>query len=133
MPGKRKQPEQALQITCVEWLALLEAQGRLMYAHVPNGGARSASEGSRLKKMGVRPGFPDLILIFPGGRSAYVEMKAGTGKLSPDQGHWYDSLVFHGHSYYVCRSLEEMQQIVAGMEALKSEQVKQIPFIGKVS
>lgn len=54
---------------------------------VPNGGRRSKIEASIMKGEGVRPGVPDLILPVArgGAHGFFLEMKAGDGRLSPQQ------------------------------------------------
>lgn len=51
-----------------------------MYA-VPNGGARSASQGSILKAEGVKSGVADICLPYPasGYHGLYIEMKRADG------------------------------------------------------
>lgn len=79
----RQRPEEALQ------MAVMTAIGRLapnVYAFaIPNGGLRSKLEAIRFKAMGVKRGIPDLALILSDGSTAYVELKAGKGKLRPEQ------------------------------------------------
>lgn len=62
--------------------------------HIPNGGSRDPVEGMHLKRQGVRRGVPDLHLPVARGsyHSLYIEMKADTGKASPDQVWWLDKL-----------------------------------------
>lgn len=43
------------------------------------------TEGVRLKAAGVKRGVPDLMLILSSGEVAFIEVKAGKGKLSADQ------------------------------------------------
>lgn len=54
---------------------------------VPNGGARDAITGARLKAEGVRPGALDLILAKPVGpySGLFIEMKVGYNKPSSNQ------------------------------------------------
>lgn len=62
----------------------LAAQAGVFFFHPANGEARSARTGARLKRMGTRPGVPDLVLIIEG----YVyglELKARGGRLSAAQ------------------------------------------------
>lgn len=50
--------------------------------HVPNGGARSKTEGLKFKQMGVTPGVPDLIVAE---WKTVIEMKEGEGRLTAEQ------------------------------------------------
>lgn len=58
--------------------------------HSPNGGQRSAFTGAQLKAMGVKRGFPDLILPIRRGEhpGLAIEMKSADGTLQPDQKAW---------------------------------------------
>jgi hypothetical protein len=61
-----KRTEQALQINLVSALRLMLPEPWLV-VHVPNGGGRSKAEAGIFKAMGVLAGFPDLLVIGPGG------------------------------------------------------------------
>lgn len=76
-----------------------------LYA-VPNGGARDAITGSRLKDEGVRRGALDLNLAKPIGKYAglFLEMKVGVNKPSPDQLAFIDYLESVGYKCAVCWS-----------------------------
>ncbi len=67
---------------------------RIYAAHAPNGSVLAgdakarAIQSNALKKAGVRPGFPDLILIkrdSQGSRIGFFEIKREGGKMSPEQ------------------------------------------------
>lgn len=55
---------------------LPEAIRDLTY-HPANGGKRNPREAAKFKKMGVRPGIPDIVLPVPSGKypSLYIELK----------------------------------------------------------
>lgn len=53
-------------------------------ASIPNGGGRSAAEGANLKVQGLLAGMPDLVVVLPG-RTVWIEMKFGNGRLSEAQ------------------------------------------------
>jgi hypothetical protein len=73
--------------------------------HVPNGGARDAITGARLKRAGVKRGVPDLFLLVP--RSPYhglvIELKTEIGLLSVEQKWWIDRLRARGLRVEVCK------------------------------
>lgn len=81
--------------------------------HSPNegnrGGTAGVVDGGRRKRMGVLPGFPDLVLIVDK-RHYYIEVKAPGGKLSPSQRRFRDHVEF----YQVARSIDDVRQILAG-------------------
>ena len=73
---KLRTSEEQEQVVLASWL---DARG-LLWCHVPNGGQRSKATGSRLKRMGVKAGVPD-ILIF-GRLNIAIELKRADGALS---------------------------------------------------
>jgi hypothetical protein len=80
---RRQQPEAQLQRALIDhlrWRAPLDC----WFAHIPNGGARTLVEGSIFKRLGVRPGAPDLLIV-SAGRPIFVECKAPGRKLSAAQ------------------------------------------------
>ena len=109
------QEEHNLQCACVKWFAYQhpELQG-LLFA-VPNGSYRTKATAGKLKAEGVVPGVADLILLVPhipeGCRYMWhalcIEMKAKTGRQSPEQGLWQLKVEKYGYKYAVCRSLDD--------------------------
>lgn len=89
--------------------------------HIPNEGKRSQSYGARLKRMGMKKGFPDL--FFPISRSGYhglfIEMKYGKGKLTDDQKEWLGRLIDNGYACYVCYSADEAIRIIKNYGKMK--------------
>lgn len=77
--------------------------------HIPNGGARDAITGARLKAEGVKPGVPDLCLPVArqGHTALYVEMKYGRNKPAPVQEEWLTGLTDLGARCVVCYSAQE--------------------------
>lgn len=88
--------EDAEQEVVVQWL---ERRGVECH-HSPNGGARPSKidkkgnrysvEGQKLKRLGTRPGFSDLIILdpppkVPGAPGAFIEMKALDGDATEEQ------------------------------------------------
>jgi hypothetical protein len=56
-----------------------------LWTHFPAGELRSKATAGRLKRMGVKPGFFDLLLIDPDGQHYWLELKADRGRLSEAQ------------------------------------------------
>ena len=78
--------------------------------HIPNGGKRGKAEAAKLKRMGVKPGVPDLHLpVARGGfNGLYVEMKRlDGGRVSSEQRVWLAALHAAGHCVAVCEGHEQ--------------------------
>ena len=108
--------EEDLQIACVTWFSLQFPSIAKLLHHSPNGGKRNAREAARFKNMGVRAGFPDLILLYPSGgfHSLCIEFKtpSKSSRQTPTQKEWQALAEAHGNKYSVCRSLEDFQQVI---------------------
>lgn len=108
--------EEAEQAKVVKWSHKREVRAlmpalRWMH-HSPNGGVRSAFTGAQMRALGVKKGWPDLVL--PKRSGAYVglviEMKYGKGKESPEQVEWLDFLTDEGWRVSICYSAEEARR-----------------------
>lgn len=75
-----------------------------VYNHTPNEGKRSTTTARILKAMGMKKGFPDLMIYEPKGgfHGLAIEMKAENGKLSKDQKKWLQILESKGYFATVC-------------------------------
>ena len=106
VPARRL--EQDLQRTVAQWLDIQQRLGRLLWYAVPNGGARSKTEAAIFKGLGVKAGVPDIAIVLPGGRAAFIELKAGRAGLSPAQLVFADLIFRIGAEGALCRSLDEV-------------------------
>jgi len=106
-----KRPEQELQQQVARYLKA--AAPHLEWFHVPNSsGNRGAKLGGILKSMGVKPGVPDLVFILPTGRAGFIELKAGTGKLTESQKDFRDRVTETGAFWAEARSVAEVEDIL---------------------
>lgn len=82
--------------------------------HSPNGGKRDAITGGQMKALGVKPGFPDLVLPVATLTHAglAIEMKSETGRASTEQNEWLQHLEANGWSTAIARSAEEGRRIL---------------------
>lgn len=67
-----------------------------------------------------KAGVPDRLVVMPGGRCFFVEMKRPGGKLRPLQTFWKDRLEAQGAGYYV---IDNFDGIEAVMRAVVEESV----------
>jgi len=89
------------QIKLFQWAAAhahLLPELSLLYA-IPNGGHRHISVAKELKASGVKAGVPDICLPVAraGYNALYLELKAKTGKPSPEQKKWLGDLTLSGN------------------------------------
>lgn len=82
----------------------------IIVVHIPNEAKRSAYYGSKMKKMGLRKGFPDL--FFPTARDKYhglmIELKRDTkSKPTKEQIAWISYLTNQGYCAKVCCGIDE--------------------------
>lgn len=115
---KTRHDEDALQKACVRWFDLQYPKLKLLLHHSPNEGLLpgSAREGAKRKEMGVRAGFPDLVLLHPGGCWYYlcIELKTATGRQSPSQKAFEKAVSMSGGCYEIVRSLDGFIRLIRG-------------------
>ena len=99
-------PERNVHIMVADMLARW-ARPEWEWTHFPAGELRPEKTGVLLKRMGTRPGWPDFILLDPGGKCHGLELKRGTNPLTPAQGRIQSSFQVRGCPYEVARSFAE--------------------------
>lgn len=100
--------EEQEHMTLVEWLEL----NKINFFHVPNEGRHKVQYRVKQKRMGVKAGVPDLILVDPPPDKSHVgtaiELKRQKGgRVTPDQAKWLDILRERGWAVAVCRGAGE--------------------------
>lgn len=107
---KINQPEQQLQRAVAQYLdAVLPAD--VVWFHPPNGGFRTKAEAGIFKALGVKPGVPDIVIIWRG-RAYFIELKATDGRLSQSQGEMHIRLQNACTDVYLCRSVDDVRVVV---------------------
>lgn len=94
--------------------------------HIPNGGYRRAFEASILKGMGVKAGCPDILIMWPIGKSAFIELKApdSKGRLSESQKTFHEKLKILGIPCTVCTSIESVGDFLRSIGVPMRETMK---------
>jgi hypothetical protein len=108
LPGARKRRryrEQEVQLAVIEHLRW-RGQPNLFWAHIPNGGARTAIEGAVFKSLDVVAGAPD-ILIIHGGKCFGLELKSEHGRVTPTQTDCHQRMERAGAVVGVVRGVDE--------------------------
>lgn len=103
------------QVTLFAWayMAMAEHPELEWLYHVPNGGFRDARTAAKLKKEGVKPGYPDIGLDIPRGgyHGLRIELKRQSGGvLSKEQKKWLEALKSNGYRAVVCKGFEEARK-----------------------
>ena len=82
---------------------------------IPNGGNRSASEGARFKREGVKAGVPDIFIAHPVSpySGLFIEFKYGKNKPTESQFQMIKELSDAGYRCAVCYSAND------GMDCLR--------------
>lgn len=81
---------------------------------VERGGKRAMMEVARKKRMGMLPGFPDLLLFWRG-HALLIEVKTPSGRLSEAQKALHARLEAQGWPVHVCRSVDDALALARGV------------------
>jgi len=101
---------------CAAFVRWLETQPE-QFTHIANETPTNIIQAARLKRMGVRAGVPDYMLIVRD-RLVFIEMKrTAGGRVSPEQQHWLDVLKLTGAEAHVCEGFREAKQVVSNLLA----------------
>ena len=133
------------QVAVIQWAKAMHTvlpELKLLFA-IPNGGMRPrvkffkkgkivdiSPEGQKLRKEGVQPGVPDLLLPVArhGYHGLFVEMKRNGESQSPAQEAWEALLLDQGYAVSVCHGTDVAIAELSGYLALKAWK----PIGGKV-
>ena len=94
-------------------LDTLRIDGRpLLWMHPPNEGQRNPAYAAELKRRGVKPGVPDVLIFdpppkFPGYRGTAIELKRIGGKATISQFKWLEHLEDRAWAVAVVRGIDE--------------------------
>jgi hypothetical protein len=116
---KRGNPEHKLQVALMDYLAIA-ALPDIHYFAIPNQSNRHIANAAKMKAEGVRAGSPDICVMLPGGKVAWLEMKAPNGQLSAAQKWFRDLAARLGHHWGMAKSVDEALVLLTKWGALKS-------------
>lgn len=113
----RSQAEFRLQCAVADLLTWLAEPGVHWFA-VPNGENRDAITGARLKRMGVKRGEPDIVILH-NKRAIGLELKAEKGRTSPEQKAVAEAWTLAGSRYHVAKGYEEAVEFLGMLGVIK--------------
>lgn len=101
--------EEQEQLALVQWLEL----HKIRYTHVPNEGKHKVQYRAKQKRLGVKPGVPDILIfdrppLYPENVGVAIELKRQKGgRVTPEQTAWLEHLKAMGWAVAVCRGAME--------------------------
>lgn len=101
--------EDKLHIGVIQYLA--HAYPKAIYHHSPNEGKRTPFERYKVKKLGLKKGFPDLIIIHNGVTLA-LELKTIKGSGTYEQYEWLNALYKNGWKSGMAFGFDEATDII---------------------
>jgi VRR-NUC domain len=107
-------PERNIHIMVADTLKRFVKPHRWQWTHIPSGEYRTKQTAGLLERMGVRPGWPDFILINWTGAVYFLELKSEKGFLSEHQQAFFAAMRARGIECAVARSYDEAIKILAG-------------------
>ena len=117
---KLQPTEHQLQASLCEYLDRA-LRPELEYRAIPNGGKRHIGVARKLKREGVRAGTPDIFIMLPEGRIAWLELKIKGGYLSADQKAFRDKAISLDHAWGMARTLDEAIEFLRVIGALRRQ------------
>ena len=121
-----KLTEEAEQTALVLWFERQFPKHAKLMVHIPNGQNVGLVRGYRLKKSGLRKGFPDLALLVPRGAYAglFIEFKTKKGRPTAEQREYVEALKGQGYMATVCYGFEEARSFIESyMKLYKDEEL----------
>jgi hypothetical protein len=111
------EPESKLHIATADTLRK-HCRPEWLWSHFPSGEARNIRTGAKLKKMGLKRGWPDFVLVGPGGQLHGLELKRRDGELTEAQEDFAEKAQAIGVPYAVARTVDEMLAVLQGWGCL---------------
>lgn len=100
-------PERSLHIAIADLLRINTKRTGWWWSHIPSGEYRREETGALLKRMGLRPGMADFLLIAPTAQHFWMEVKAGLEDLNEDQEQFAKMCRARGVPFVVVRRFEK--------------------------
>lgn len=87
---------------------------KLIPFHVPNGGYRAAKEGAKFKRLGVKSGVSDIIILEPNKEKfgLMIELKVQGGKLQDSQIEFLQKSQSKGYETAVVWNFDAFQELI---------------------
>lgn len=104
--------ESQFQKAAMEYLRLVLLPPAFAF-HVPNEGKRSKWVGAELKKQGMLPGAPDILIFYPTGKVLGFELKSASGTMTQSQKDFQAMAGQCGVPVTTIRTIDELEQTLS--------------------
>lgn len=108
---KRQHPEAALHRAVAKYLDDALPKSHAWNTFPAGGGGKI--RGAQLRAMGLKPGWPDIVIFSPDGVTYWIELKSPKGRLSKEQTFTHRKLLSLGHVITIARSLIDVVRFLA--------------------
>lgn len=116
--------EEAIQTQAADYLDRFLPDDALFW-HTPNGGLRNKIVAAKLKAQGVKPGVPDICILWRG-HLTFVEIKPPGGYASDAQRAFRDRATAQGVGWYLCRSLDQVAEVCEQLYPMKARLARSV-------
>jgi hypothetical protein len=106
--------EQRTHIAIVAYLRAVLPEPCMVW-HPANGGLRTRREAALFKALGVLAGVPDLVVMAPGRQCLFLEVKASTGRESPEQKAFSENARAMGFTCATVRSIDDVRKTLRAL------------------
>jgi VRR-NUC domain len=89
------------------------------FTHFPSGELRDKITAARLKRMGLKPGWPDFVLLSPASLAHFLELKRRGEHLSDRQDEFAGWCAAHGYPFAVADNFDAALAILKGWSAVR--------------
>ena len=101
--------EDQLKHSIANLLDAILPEDQVLWSHFPAGGYElTPAARARLYRLGLKRGFPDILLCYSLGRILWLEVKTPTGVVSPAQRKVHLGLKKQGHNVVIVRRIEDV-------------------------
>tara|TARA_R110002020_G_scaffold462012_1_gene681273 strand:- start:148 stop:498 length:351 start_codon:yes stop_codon:yes gene_type:complete len=112
--------EAQLQNLVADYLRVALPDGSVFH-HSPNEGKSHVAHRIKLKKAGMRTGWPDLEIFCPNTKPIFIELKVGRNRVTPQQNETLNNLASCGCVTAVCKTLDEVRKVIEKIVTLKEK------------
>jgi hypothetical protein len=91
------------------------------WTHIASGELRDKRTAVKLKRMGLRPGWPDFVLVSPRGQMHCLELKRAGESLSDDQENFKFWSIRHGVPFVVAYAIDDILAASVAWRCLRDD------------